>query len=122
MVSCDIIHSRCTKLKYKKDDIVKGKVTGIENYGIFVMVDKQYSGLIHISEMSEKFVKNVFDYVELGENVKVKVLEVDDKNKKMKLSIKNIEYKMENKNELEDKNGFSSLRTILPYWIKSYKK
>lgn len=107
---------------YKKGDIVKGKVTGIENYGIFLLVNKDYTGLIHISEMSEKFVKSVFDYVQLGEMINVKVLEVDEKNKKMKLTIKNFDYKIEDKKELEDKNGFSPLRNILPKWIKEYKE
>ena len=45
---------------YKIGDIVKGKVTGIENYGIFLLMEDGYTGLIHISEISEKFVRNVY--------------------------------------------------------------
>lgn len=108
-------------MNYKKNDIVIGKVTGIENYGIFLSIDNNYTGLIHISEMSEKFVKNVFDYVQLGEVIKAKVLELDEEKKKMKLSIKNFSYKIEEKEELEDRNGFSPLREILPKWIEEYK-
>ena len=44
--------------QYKKGEIVTGCVTGIEKYGIFVSLDDYYSGLIHISEISDFFVKN----------------------------------------------------------------
>ncbi len=108
--------------KYKVGDTVKGKVTGIENYGIFLLMDDGYSGLIHISEISDKFVRSVFDYVQLGEIIKAKVLEVDEVNKKIKLTIKNFDYRIEDKKELEDKNGFSPLREMLPKWIEEFKE
>ncbi len=106
---------------YKVNDIIKGKVTGIENYGIFLLIGNDYTGLIHISEMSEKFVKSIFDYVQLDEIIKARIIEIDETNKKMKLTIKNMEYKIEDKRELEDKNGFSPLREKLPKWIEDYK-
>ena len=52
-------------------DIVTGTVTGIENYGVFVSLGENSSGLIHISEISDFFVRNVNDYVELNETIKV---------------------------------------------------
>lgn len=107
---------------YKKGDVIKGKVTGIEDYGIFLLMDDGYSGLIHISEISDKFVKSVFDYVELGEIIKAKVLEVDEDSKKVKLTIKNFDYRVEDKEELENKNGFSPLREMLPKWIEEFKE
>ncbi len=72
--------------------------------------------------MSEKFVKNVFDYVQLGEVVKAQVLEIDEENRKMKLTIKNLDYRIEDQRKLENKNGFSPLRECLPRWIKEYKE
>ncbi len=107
---------------YKIGDIVKGKVTGIENYGIFLLMDDGYTGLIHISEISEKFVRNVFDYVQLDEVISSKVIEVDDSNKRLKLTIKNFDYRIEDKKNLEDKSGFSLLREKLPEWIAEYKE
>ena len=56
--------------KYGKGKIVRATVTGIEVYGIFVSLDEYYSGLIHISEISEQYVKNVQDYVNLNEKIK----------------------------------------------------
>lgn len=108
--------------KYKKDDIVKGKVTGIENYGIFLSLDDNYIGLVHISEISDKFVKNIFDYVQLNETISCKVLEVDGSSKRLKLSIKNFDYRIEDKKKWEDENGFSPLREKLPEWIADYKE
>jgi len=108
--------------KYNVGDTVKGKVTGIENYGFFLLMDGGYTGLVHISEMSDNFVKSVFDYIELNEVIKAKVIDVDDKNKHLKLSIKNIDYRIQNKKELEEKNGFAPLREKLPEWVEEYKE
>ena len=53
--------------KYQKGKIVQGVVTGIETYGAFVAFDEFYSGLIHISEMSHGFVKDIHDFVKVGD-------------------------------------------------------
>ena len=74
-------------------DIIEVEVSGIANYGIFTNADFEYKGLIHISEVSEHFVKSLFDYVSLGEHIICEILEVDEVNKQLKLSIKNINYK-----------------------------
>ncbi len=108
--------------KYKVGDIVKGKVTGIEKYGIFILLEDGYNGLVHISEISDNFVRDIFDYVQLGEEINSKIIEVDEENKRFKLSIKNIDYKIEDKKSLEDKNGFSPLREMLPKWIEEFKE
>ena len=78
---------------FKPGDIIKGQVTGIENYGIFININAEYNGLIHISEISEGFVKDINDFVKIGETIYCKVLEVDEENCNLKLSIKNINYK-----------------------------
>ena len=74
--------------KYKKGRIIRGTVTGIESYGVFVSCDEYYSGLIHISEISHAFVKNITDYLNIGDVVYVEILEVDEKLGQLKLSIK----------------------------------
>ena len=107
--------------KYKKGEIIKGCVSGIEKYGAFVTLDEYYSGLIHISEISEGFVNNIYNYVNVGDTIYVKVLDVDDDNFQVKLSIKNIDYK-DNKHRgkiKESKLGFTPLDEKLSYWIKN---
>ena len=108
--------------KYRIGDVVKGKVTGIEDYGFFLLLDDGYTGLVHISEMSEKFVKSIFDYVQLGEFINAVIIDVDEKNKKIKLSIKNFDYRIEDKKELENQNGFSPLREKLPTWVAEFEE
>lgn len=108
--------------EYQVGKIVKGCVTGIEKYGIFVSLDNFYSGLIHISEISSGFVRNVADYVTVGETIYVKVLDVDDTEFKLKLSIKDIKYKLEKPRDthviIESGSGFEPLKLKLDEWIK----
>ena len=52
--------------QYKKGKIVKGNITGVEKYGIFVSLDNFYSGLIHISEISNDFVRDTKDFGMVG--------------------------------------------------------
>ena len=82
---------------YKINDIVKCTITGFKEYGIFVKVDQEYDGLIHISEISSSFVRNVTDYGEIGEEIYALVIAVDESTKHLKLSIKNINYKVDGK-------------------------
>ena len=106
--------------KYEKDEIITGYVTGIEPYGIFVSLDDYYDGLIHISEISSDFVRNVSDYAKMGETIKVKVLDVNEKKHHIKLTIKDIDYRDEkNKKIDETQHGFSTLKEKLPKWIES---
>ena len=105
--------------EYKKGDIIKGQVTGIEKYGIFVNVDPYYNGLIHISEVSEGFVKDIHEYVSIGETIYCQVLDVNEENLQLKLSIKNINYKATNVNNpiKETRKGFLPLKENLNVWL-----
>lgn len=108
--------------KYEKGKIITGCVTGIENYGIFVTLDEYYSGLIHISEISNNFVRNISDYVNIGETIKAKVVDVDDDNYHVKLSIKDIDYRINNQKKtriVETNAGFMPLKNNLEHWISN---
>lgn len=112
--------------KYKKGRVLKGVVTGIEPYGIFIQFDDYYNGLIHISEISDEFVKNPNDFVEVGEIINVKIIDVNDKLGQLKLSIKNIKYregkKVKRKEIKETETGFKTLAYQLPFWIEESLK
>ena len=113
--------------KFKKGRIIRGTVTGIESYGVFVSCNEYYSGLIHISEISYNFVKNITDYVNVGDVIYAEILEVDESLGQLKLSIKNIDYKcnhgLRRKRIVETSQGFNTLAANLPIWIeKSLKK
>ncbi|TDL95292.1 S1 domain-containing RNA-binding protein [Macrococcus carouselicus] len=66
---------------------LKGKVTGIKNFGAFVELPGGKSGLVHISEVADSYVENIADHLEMGQEVEVKVLSVGDDGK-ISLSIK----------------------------------
>ena len=112
--------------QYKKGEIVTGCVTGIEKYGIFVSLDEYYSGLIHISEISDFFVKNPLDYVYVGETIKALVIDDSDLDSyHVKLSIKNIDYKFTKKKRkkiIETTSGFKTLQEALPGLIETKKE
>lgn len=114
--------------KYKKGRIVKGTVTGIEPYGAFVSFDEFYSGLIHISEISFGYVKDIHDFVNIGDVIYTEILDVDEEDYQMRLSIKNIAYKNNRKysgklRKIEEtKSGFHTLALKLPTWIEENLK
>ena len=69
-------------------NIVKGKVTGIQPYGAFVSLSEDRQGLVHISEITNGFVRDIQDYVNVGDEVSVKVLSIDEESGKISLSLK----------------------------------
>lgn len=66
---------------------VSGKVSGITNFGAFIDLGDKQTGLVHISEVSNTFVKDIHDVLKVGDEVQVKVLKVGDDGK-ISLSIK----------------------------------
>jgi len=67
--------------------ILEGKVTGITKFGAFVSLPDNKSGLVHISEIAYSYVNDVHDHLQEGQQVKVKVIGIDD-SKRINLSIK----------------------------------
>ena len=107
--------------KYTEGKLVKGTVTGIEPYGIFISLDDYYSGLIHISEISHNFVKDINSFVKIGDVINSEIIGIDEENNHVKLSIKNINYKIKKprakRKIIETKQGFRTLAHNLPLWI-----
>ena len=104
--------------EYKAGTIVKGQVTGIEKYGAFVQLDNEYTGLIHISEVSNDFVSDINNFVEIGETIYCQILEVSANDSHLKLSIKNINYKSNSNSKVkESRLGFLPLKNKLDKWI-----
>ena len=68
-------------------NIVEGKVSGITNFGAFIQLPEGKTGLVHISEIAEEYVKDIKNHLQENQSVKVRVLSVDN-NGKISLSIK----------------------------------
>ena len=74
-------------MKPEIGQIYEGKITSITNFGAFVSLPDGPDGMVHISEVSDRFVKNIQDVCNVGDTVKVKVISIAD-NGKIALSIK----------------------------------
>jgi len=74
--------------KFDVGQVIEGKVTGIQPYGAFVALDEETQGLVHISEITHGFVNDINDHLRVGEDVKVKVLNIDEEKNKVSLSIR----------------------------------
>lgn len=108
--------------EFKEKDIITAKVTGIQEYGAFVNIDDEYDGLIHISEISYGFVKNINDYVKIGDKIYAEVINIDNDTNQLRLSIKDIDYKNDGtrlKRIAETKSGFEPLKDNLEDWINN---
>ena len=105
--------------RYHVGEVIKCTVSGIEPYGVFVNIDKNFNGLIHISEVSNEFVRDVNDYVNVGDEIYVKIIEIDPKDHQMKLSIKDIDYANSGieREEIDTSAEFKSLKENLPIWM-----
>jgi small subunit ribosomal protein S1 len=74
-----------------KDMVITGKVTRLEKFGVFVDIGAERPGLVHISEMTQGYIKSPSDLVKEGDEIEVKVLEVNRKKKQIRLSMKALE-------------------------------
>lgn len=74
-------------MSFENGTILTGKVTGITKFGAFVSLAPGKSGLVYISEIANTFVKDIHDYLTIGQEVKVKILSTDE-NGRINLSIK----------------------------------
>jgi small subunit ribosomal protein S1 len=77
---------------YKPGMVIRGKVTKITNFGVFVELESDLEGLLHISELADHKVENPQDVVKIGEEVDVKILRVDTSDRKIGLSLKRAQW------------------------------
>jgi len=78
-----------------KDMVLKGKVTRLEKFGVFVDIGAERPGLVHISEMTHGYIKNPGEIAKEGDEIEVQVLNVNRQKKQIKLSMKALEEKPE---------------------------
>lgn len=120
--------------KIEVGSVLTGKVTGIQAYGAFVALDENNQGLVHISEITHGYVKDIHDYLKVGDEVKVKVLSVDKEAGKIGLSIRateeaapqaaaEIKTQKSRKRQAaaiqaETEAGFNTLKDKLQEWIE----
>ncbi|MED0659252.1 MULTISPECIES: S1 domain-containing post-transcriptional regulator GSP13 [Bacillus] len=117
--------------KYEVGSIVTGKVTGIQPYGAFVALDEETQGLIHISEITHGYVRNIEDYLKVGDEVQAKIVAIDEEDGKISLSMREMESAKTDRKmsrrygniKLDDSStGFNTLKEKLKEWIAQSEK
>lgn len=78
--------------RYIPGMIVKGKVTKITNFGVFVELEEDLEGLLHVSELSDEHIDDPHQAVEIGQELEVKILRVDTQDRKIGLSKKRADW------------------------------
>jgi len=109
--------------QYKVGMTIYGQVSGIKPYGAFVNFDDGISGLIHISEISNGFVRNVENFIKVGDYVFCRIIDIDEENKQLRLSYKSLKRNHRQRyNRIpflglpSNKLGFSSLAQMMQQW------
>lgn len=115
---------------FETGSVYSGKVTGLQAYGAFVALDEETQGLVHISEVTHGFVKDINEHLAIGDEVQVKVLSVDENSGKISLSIRATQEAPEKKEmkprkqgqaaqkDMASSQGFNTLKDKLEEWIE----
>ena len=112
----------------KIGDKLTGTITGIKPYGAFVALDNGTTGLIHISEIKSGYVDNIHQFLKIGEQVLVQVVDFDEYTKKVSLSLRTLEegknygHRHHRFSNSYYKIGFEPLEQHLPIWIEESLK
>ncbi|CAM3776384.1 S1 domain-containing post-transcriptional regulator GSP13 [Mesobacillus zeae] len=121
--------------KIETGSVLTGKVTGIQPYGAFVALNESTQGLVHISEITHGYVKDINEFLKVGDEVNVKVLSIDEAAGKIGLSIRATEEAPEQAVKAKkprkrpaqiiqdnDASGFNTLKDKLQDWINQSQK
>lgn len=110
---------------YKIGMTVYGRISGIKPYGAFVDFGDDVTGLIHISEISNGFVKDIGNFVSVDEYCMLKVIDIDKEHKQLRLSFKAISQntrrhvkRVKFEGMPANEKGFGSINEMMPKWIK----
>jgi small subunit ribosomal protein S1 len=104
--------------RYQQGQLVKGKVTKITNFGVFVGLEDGLEGLLHISELSDQKIENPQDVVNVGDEIEVKVLRIDTEERKIGLSRKRVEWAEEDEAAAETNGAAASKESKEPVELK----
>lgn len=75
-------------MNYQVNEVIQGTVTRVLSYGAMMIFEDETMGLLHISEVSKDYIRNIYRYLKVGAVYQVKVLSVDEERKFLKVSLK----------------------------------
>jgi small subunit ribosomal protein S1 len=97
---------------YNVGDVLEGKVTKVVSFGAFVEIMEGVEGLVHISELAQHHVENPREVVEPGDEVKVKILEIDEERRRLSLSLKRVEGQVLERREVPPAEGDDEMGAV----------
>lgn len=110
---------------YELNEIVEGTISEIRPYGAIITFPDGRDGLLHIKQISDAYISNIYTYLQLDAQIRVRIIEIDESNGFLKLSLKSVPYderiiferdkKAMNINPAQQ--DFSALEEALPGWI-----
>lgn len=117
-------------MKYEVGQLIIGKVESVKPYALFLSFEDGTKGLLHISEISDSYIRDIEKYGSAGDELKVKILLIDEHNGFMRVSLKQVpeeERFSTHSNDRRhipeiDKDAFRSLEERLPEWIEETLK
>lgn len=113
-------------MAYKVNDLVIGEVINVKPFAAFLSFGDGVEGLLHISEISDAFIRDIEKYVSVGDKLKVKVLSIDPNNGFLRVSLKQVPQGESYSTHINGKNkvvevkaaDFDKLKEKLPQWIE----
>ena len=112
-------------MKYEIGQLIIGRVESVKPYALFLAFDDDVKGLLHISEISDSYIRDIEKFGTIGDELKVKILSIDEHNGFMRVSLKQVpenERFSTHSNDKRhipevDKEAFRDLEEHLPGWI-----
>lgn len=115
---------------HKIGDVVTGKIFKVRPFALFVKLEDNSEGLVHISELSDSYVKDIEAFGTIDDEITVKVIQVDGKNGFMRFTYKGVPEEERSTTHQDnhrhmiaaDENEFIPLKEKLPEWINEVLK
>ena len=112
-------------MKYQVGQLIVGKVYNVKPYALFMSFDDGVTGLLHISEISDSFIRDIEKYGSVGDEIKVKILSIDKDNCFLRVSYKQVppeemysSHTNQRKVPTTSEDEFLPLKEKLDSWIK----
>ncbi len=112
-------------MKYQVGQLVIGKVYNVKPYALFMSFDDGVTGLLHISEISDSFIRDIEKYGSVGDEIKVRILSIDKDNGFLRVSYKQVpqeemysSHTNQRKVPTTSEDEFLPLKEKLDSWIK----
>ena len=114
-------------MEIKVGDLIIGKVNQVRPYALFLTFENEQRGLLHISELSDNYIRDIEKYGSIGDEIKVKVLSIDENNGFLRVSYKAVPVEERYNSHDYDKKlsaqydeaDFHDLEEKLPEWIEN---